>query len=94
MDSPTDCPKDGVMMPTKGVNTKFRGARLRSQKVIDCRLTASVETGVFSIRDLDSGTMLTCSLEEAMEIIKRTLERAKEVKENDLERRGGNKEVQ
>jgi len=29
-----------------------------------------------------------------MEIIKRTLERAKEVKENDLERRGGNKEVQ
>ena len=93
MDSPMDSPMDGVMMPTKGVNTKFKNDKVKKQNVINCRITASVQIGILSIRDTDGDTMLTVSLVDAMETINRAVAKAKE-NENGLDGTGDNQKVQ
>ena len=80
-----DGPQDGVLMKTNCIRTDFienpkQGEALYTQRdKSEANITASGEIGILSIRDKDSGVMLTVALEDAMEVIAAALDAAKEV---------------
>lgn len=74
-DSPADGPTDGVQMKTDCIRTDFienpaEGEAVFSQREkSESHISASVEIGIFSIRDMQSGVMLTVALQDAMEVM-------------------------
>lgn len=83
-DSPTDGPMDGVQMRADCIRTDFmenpaKGEALFTQREkSDAHISASAEIGIFSIRDMQSGVMLTVSLQDAMEVMAAAADAAKE----------------
>lgn len=83
-DSPADGPMDAVMLKTDCIRTDFMENPAEGEAVYQQRekgeasITASMEIGVFSIRDRVSGVMLSVSFEDAMEVIAEAVEAAKE----------------
>lgn len=81
--SPTDGPMDGVQMKTDCIRTDFLDNPAEGESVFQQRekseahITASVEIGLFGIRDMATGVMLTVSLEDAMEIMKEAIDASK-----------------
>lgn len=86
-DSPTDGPADGVMAKVECIRTDFienpegQGATFQQRPKGKANITASVEIGIFGIRDIDSGVMLTVSLTDAIEVIKAALDASKKDEE-------------
>lgn len=86
-DSPTDGPTDGVQMKADCIRTDFiensrEGEALFTQRdKSDAHISASVEIGIFSIRDMQSGVMLTVSLQDAMEVMAAAADAAREAGE-------------
>lgn len=84
-DSPQDGPMDGVQMKADCIRTDFienpteNEAVFQQREKSESHINASVEIGIFSIRDMQSGVMLTVSLRDAMEVISEALAAAKEV---------------
>ena len=83
-DSHADGPSDGVMLKTDCIRTDFIGNSGQDEAVFQQRdkseasISASVELGVFSIRDRASEIMLTVSLEDATEVVAAAFNAAKE----------------
>lgn len=83
-DGPLDGPMDGVQMKADCIRTDFienptEGEALFTQRdKSESHISASVEIGIFSIRDMRSGVMLTVSLQDAMEVMAAALGVAKE----------------
>lgn len=83
-DSPVDGPTDGVMVKTECIRTDFmenpseNEAAFQQREKGECSITASVEIGVFSIRDRVSGVMLTVALKDAMTVMATAIEASKE----------------
>lgn len=78
-DSPQDGPMDGVMMTTDCIRTDFienpaenEAVYTQSEKT-EAHISASVEMGILSIKDMASGVMLTVSLEDAVAVIDSTV---------------------
>lgn len=77
-------PMDGVQRKADCVRTDFienpaEGEALFAQREkSDAHISASVEIGIFSIRDMQSGVMLTVSLQDAMEVMAIAIDAAKE----------------
>lgn len=86
-DSPMDGPADGVTLKTECVRTDFAEIQkdgeppFKSLGKGEASITASMELGVFSIRDRVSNVMLTISILDAMEVLAAATEAAKEVGE-------------
>lgn len=82
-DSPTDGPMDGVKARVECIRTDFienpngEDVAFQQRPKTSANITASVEIGVFGIRDIESGVMLTVSLTDAMEVMKAALDAAK-----------------
>lgn len=80
----TDCPVDGVQMKTDCIRTDFIDnpgvgeAVFRQNDKSEAHISASVEIGILSIRDLATGVMLTVSIQDAMELLASALDSAKE----------------
>jgi hypothetical protein len=70
-DNPKEGPLDGIQLRTDCVRTKFTkrpqktGYPFRQMKT-KVNISASVETGTFSIRDIKTDTMFAVRLEDAM----------------------------
>lgn len=85
-DSPLDGPKDGVIMNTDCIRTDFlereeeREAIFQQREKSTAHISASEEMGIFSIRDMQSGIMLTISYIDAMEVMRASIDAAKEVR--------------
>lgn len=83
-DSPEDGPKDGVQMKADCIRTDFienpeEGEALFQQREkSNSHISASVEIGILSIRDMQSGVMLTVSFQDVMEVMAAALDVAKE----------------
>ena len=69
-------PEDGVMMDAQCVRNTFHGNRVKPHGPHKAHITASVELGVFSIRDMEANVMLTVALQDAMAAIKEATGRA------------------
>ena len=70
-DNPKNGPLDGVQLRTDCVRTKFTQKRQKTgypfkQSQTKANVSASVETGTFSIRDVQTNIMLAIRLEDAM----------------------------
>ena len=84
-DSHVDSPKDGIRMDTKCVRTDFNmdqkeGELPFTQKgIADCHISASYELGTFSIRDMETGVMLSVHINDAMEVLASAMEAARAV---------------
>ncbi len=84
-DSPTDGPMDGVQMKADCIRTDFiensdEGEGLFTQRdKSDAHISASAEIGIFSIRDMKTGVMLTVSFHDAMELMAAAVDAAKEI---------------
>lgn len=83
-DSPMDGPMDGVQMKADCIRTDFMEnpvageAMFTQMEKSDSHISASVEIGIFSIRDMESGVMLTVSLQDAMEVVAAAVGTSKE----------------
>lgn len=81
-DNPLDGPMDGVQMKADCIRTDFienSGEALFTQRdKSDAHISASVEIGIFSIRDMQSGVMLTVSFQDAMEVMAAAADAARE----------------
>lgn len=79
-DSPQDGPVDGAMMFTDCIRTDFvenpaeNEAFYTQRGKTEAHISASVEIGILSIKDMASGVMLTVSLEDAVAVIDSTVE--------------------
>lgn len=72
-DNPKNGPLDGVQLRTDCVRTKFTQNRQKTgypfkQSQTKANVSASVETGTFSIRDVQTNIMLAIRLEDAMAV--------------------------
>lgn len=82
-DSPADGPMDGVMMTTDCIRTDFienpaeGEAAYQQREKSQAHISASVEIGIMSVRDMATGVMLTVSLTDAMEVMKAALDASK-----------------
>lgn len=82
---PSDGPADGVMLKTDCIRTDFLEnpsegeAAFQQREKGEASITASAEIGVFSIRDRVSGVMLSVAFEDAMEVMAKAVDAAKEV---------------
>lgn len=82
-DCPMDGPMDGVIMTTDCIRTDFlenpaeEEAVFQQREKTEAHISASMEIGVFSIRDMESGIMLTVSLYDAMEAMAEAVEAGK-----------------
>lgn len=78
-------PSDGIRMVTYCVRTDFienpkKGELPFAQRErSDCHISASADIGTFSIRDMQSGTMLTVSLQDVLKVMVAVLDPTKEV---------------
>lgn len=83
-DGPADGPMDGVQMKTDCIRTDFLEnpiageAMFRQSEKSNSHISASVEIGIFSIRDMKSGVMLTVSFQDAMEVMAAAVGASKE----------------
>lgn len=79
-DSPEDGPMDGAKMITDCIRTDFienpkeGEALFNQQEKTEAHISASVEIGILSIRDMATGVMLTVSLPDAVKVINATVE--------------------
>lgn len=70
VEHPGEGPMDGVIMATACVCTKFEEEKIVNQDGPNgAHITASVEMGIFSIRDVESDIMLTISFEDVVDLI-------------------------
>lgn len=76
---PSDFPADGARMDVKCTSTRFLNKGFRQMGPHKASICASVECGIFSIRDKNTNTMLTVTLQDAMYVISETLSMAKEL---------------
>ena len=82
-DSPQDGPMDGVQMRTDCIRTDFvenpkeGEAVFQQREKSDSHISASAEMGIFSIRDMESGVMLTVSFEDAMTLMAAAVDASK-----------------
>lgn len=73
--NPQDGPKDGVIGVAECIRTDFPEnpaegkATFQQREKSNAHISASMELGIFSIRDMQSGVMLTVPLQDAMEVI-------------------------
>ena len=85
-----DGPADGVMIDAKCIRTDFSSENeqeFTQNDVTKAHISASVELGTFSIRDMSTGTMLTVSLMEAASAVAEAIENSKgfDLQESTLE---------
>ena len=72
-------PMGGVTMATACVCTKFEEEKIAKQDGPNgAHITASMELGIFSIRDVESDIMLTVSFEDAVSLIAEAFSAASE----------------
>ena len=88
--NPVDGPVDGVMSDTECIRTDFspeNEQEFTQNDATKAHISASVELGVFSIRDMITGTMLTVSLMEAASAVAEAIENSKglDLQESTLE---------
>ena len=88
--NPVDGPVDGVMIDTECIRTDFspeNEQEFTQNDATKAHISASVELGVFSIRDMSTGTMLTVSLMEAASAAAEAIENSKglDLQESTLE---------
>ena len=72
-DDPNAGPLDGIQVRTDCVRTKFTKRNQKTgypfrQTETKANVSASVETGTFSIRDMQTDTMLAIRIEDAMAV--------------------------
>ena len=78
--TPLDGPSDGVIGVVECIRTDFLEnpaegeAAFRQMDKSQAHITASMEIGIFGIRDMATGVMLTVRLEDAMEIMKEAID--------------------
>ena len=88
--NPVDGPVDGVMIDTECIRTDFspeNEQEFTQNDATKAHISASVELGVFSIRDMSTGTMVTVSLMEAASAVAEAIENSKglDLQESTLE---------
>lgn len=81
-----DGPRDGVMGITKCIRTDFlineeEKDTFKQMPLSEAHITASVDIGTFGIKDMATGTMLSVSLVDALEIMTEALNAAKALEE-------------
>lgn len=92
-DSPQDGPQDGVLRKTECVRTDFHEAEGMDVNIVpheksEATITASFELGTFSIRDKETGVMLSVSIYDALDVVAAACEATKAVEEKDAEVEG------
>lgn len=78
--NPVDGPADGVMIDTKCIRTDFSSENeqeFTQNDVTKAHISASVELGTFSIRDMSTGVMLTVPIFEAVCVVTEAIETSK-----------------
>lgn len=87
--NPQDEPRDGVIGVAECIRTDFPEnpaegkAAFQQREKSNAHISASMEFGIFSIRDMQSGVMLSVSLQDAMEVIVAATNVAKQNNVND-----------
>lgn len=82
---PKQGPLDGVQLKTNCIRTKFTKHLQKNglkfvQKDTEANVSASMETGVFSIRDTRTDIMLSVRIEDAMAVCAAAIDAAKSLK--------------
>lgn len=72
-------PEDGVMFDTRCMSTRFLKNTFRQTGPHKARISASVEYGTFSIRDLETNTMLTVAIQDAAYAMSEAVNKAKKL---------------
>lgn len=72
-EDPKNGPLDGIQLRTDCIRTKFTQKKQKTgypfkQMQTKANVSASVETGTFSIRDIQTDTMLAIRIEDAMAV--------------------------
>lgn len=78
--NPVDGPADGVMIDTECIRTDFSSEselEFTQNDATKAHISASVELGVFSIRDMSTGVMLTVPILEAASVVAEAIENSK-----------------
>lgn len=71
---------DEVSMEIKCVYTEIKDGEIEKEELHDCAIIASaVDYGVFSIIDRESNIMLSISIENAIEMVKHTVQLAMDI---------------
>lgn len=88
--NPIDGPADGVMIDTECIRTDFSPEselEFTQNDATKAHISASVELGVFSIRDMSTGVMLTVPILEAASVVAEAIENSKglDLQESTLE---------
>lgn len=88
--NPVDGPADGVMIDTECIRTDFSSEselEFTQNDATKAHISASVELGVFSIRDMSTGVMLTVPILEAASVVAEAIENSKglDLQESTLE---------
>ena len=88
--NPVDGPADGVMIDTKCIRTDFSSEselEFTQNDATKAHISASLELGVFSIRDMSTGVMLTVPILEAASVVAQAIENSKglDLQESTLE---------
>lgn len=85
MSSPTNIkegPDDGVMVDAQCMKTQFkRNGKFTQSKPHPGHISASMELGVFSIRDMTNGLMLSVTIQDALYVMSEALNKAKKLEE-------------
>ena len=77
-------PKDGTQMVTNCIRTDFTRKKsknhpgFKQRPMSKARISASTEVGVFSIRDMSSGVMLSVNVDDAIEVLAAMLQTQKQ----------------
>lgn len=71
-----DGPADGVLEEVQCILTVFGSENMQQSGPHVGRVSASVELGIFSIRDTELGVMLSISLQDAMAVMAKAARRA------------------
>lgn len=74
-------PKDGVMKDAYCVRTDFSledGRNFKQKNKSKAHISASVELGIMSIRDIETGVMLTININDAMDLLFDAAEKSKD----------------
>ncbi len=81
--APHDGPSDGIIGVCECIRTDFLENPTEGEAVFrqidksQAHITASMEIGIFGIRDMATGVMLTVRIEDVIEIIKEALDTSK-----------------
>lgn len=75
-------PNDGVMVDALCMKTQFkRNGKFIQSKPHPCHISASIELGVFSIRDMTNGIMFSITFDDALSVMVEAVDKARKLED-------------